>query len=174
VLVEPIQGEAGVVIPPEGYLRGSARSATSATCCSSPTRSSRASRGSARRSRATARASCPTCTCSARRSAAASCPSRRSSRNRRARRHPPRRARIHLRGQPARRRVGLRVVEMLASGEFQTRALALGEHLEGALQARRPGRHHRAGRRTLGRRRHRPGLRNGPRDRRGSCSGACS
>ena len=50
-------------------------------CCSSPTRSSPGSAAPARPSRATTRASCPTCTCSARRSAAASCRSRRSSAN---------------------------------------------------------------------------------------------
>jgi len=37
-------------------------------------------------------------------------------------------------GNPLAAAVGLRVVEMLASGEFQTRAKALGEHLEAALQ----------------------------------------
>ena len=36
-------------------------------------------------------------------------------------------------GNPLACAVGLQVVEMLASGEFQTRALALGDHLEGAL-----------------------------------------
>ncbi|WP_153004312.1 ornithine--oxo-acid transaminase [Microbacterium testaceum] len=36
-------------------------------------------------------------------------------------------------GNPLAAAVGLRVVEMLASGEFQTRAKALGEHLEAAL-----------------------------------------
>jgi ornithine--oxo-acid transaminase len=36
-------------------------------------------------------------------------------------------------GNPLAAAVGLRVVEMLASGEFQTRALALGEHLEAKL-----------------------------------------
>jgi len=36
-------------------------------------------------------------------------------------------------GNPLADAVGLQVVEMLASGEFQTRALALGEHLEAAL-----------------------------------------
>ena len=38
-------------------------------------------------------------------------------------------------GNPLACAVGLRVVEMLASGEFQTRAKALGEHLEASLQA---------------------------------------
>lgn len=37
-------------------------------------------------------------------------------------------------GNPLATAVGLQVVEMLASGEFQARALALGEHLEQALQ----------------------------------------
>lgn len=37
-------------------------------------------------------------------------------------------------GNPLADAVGLQVVEMLASGEFQTRALALGPHLEGALE----------------------------------------
>lgn len=37
-------------------------------------------------------------------------------------------------GNPLAAAVGLQVVEMLASGEFQTRALALGAHLEEALQ----------------------------------------
>ncbi|TFV84997.1 ornithine--oxo-acid transaminase [Microbacterium sp. dk485] len=36
-------------------------------------------------------------------------------------------------GNPLAAAVGLRVVEMLASGEFQTRATALGEHLQGRL-----------------------------------------
>lgn len=36
-------------------------------------------------------------------------------------------------GNPLATAVGLRVVEMLATGEFQTRAKALGEHLEAAL-----------------------------------------
>ncbi|MDQ1085269.1 MULTISPECIES: ornithine--oxo-acid transaminase [Microbacterium] len=38
-------------------------------------------------------------------------------------------------GNPLAAAVGLRVVEMLASGEFQTRAQALGAHLEPALRA---------------------------------------
>lgn len=38
-------------------------------------------------------------------------------------------------GNPLAAAVGLRVVEMLASGEFQTRAAALGEHLEAKLAA---------------------------------------
>ncbi len=37
-------------------------------------------------------------------------------------------------GNPLAAAVGLRVVEMLASGEFQTRAKALGAHLEASLQ----------------------------------------
>lgn len=37
-------------------------------------------------------------------------------------------------GNPLAAAVGARVVEMLASGEFQTRAKALGEHLEAKLE----------------------------------------
>jgi ornithine--oxo-acid transaminase len=37
-------------------------------------------------------------------------------------------------GNPLAAAVGLQVVEMLASGEFQARAAALGEHLEARLQ----------------------------------------
>ena len=41
VLIEPIQGEAGVVVPPAGYLPAvRRRSAPRPACCSSPTRSS--------------------------------------------------------------------------------------------------------------------------------------
>ena len=81
VLIEPIQGEAGVLVPPPGYLPG-VRAAVhvDGTCCSSPTRSSPASAVPATRSPATTRAWCRTCTCWARRSAAASCRSRRWSR----------------------------------------------------------------------------------------------
>ncbi len=73
VLIEPIQGEAGILVPPADYLPAVRGSRASATCCSSPTRSSRASAAPARPSRATTSASSPTSTCSARRSAAASC-----------------------------------------------------------------------------------------------------
>nr|BFF09978.1 hypothetical protein GCM10025699_12810 [Microbacterium flavescens] len=38
-------------------------------------------------------------------------------------------------GNPLAAAVGLRVVEMLQTGEFQTRAKALGEHLEARLQS---------------------------------------
>ena len=54
--------------------RGARDLHSATTCCSSPTRSSPASAAWARRSRATAKASCPTSICSARRWAAASCP----------------------------------------------------------------------------------------------------
>ena len=40
VLLEPIQGEAGVIIPPAGYLAAVREMCTRATCCSSQTRSS--------------------------------------------------------------------------------------------------------------------------------------
>ena len=37
-LVEPIQGEAGIIVPPPGYLRACATCAAATTCSSSPTR----------------------------------------------------------------------------------------------------------------------------------------
>ena len=76
VLIEPIQGEAGVILPRRDTSGRSARSARATTSCSSRTRSSPASAASARPSRAIARASFPMSTCSARRWAAASCPCR--------------------------------------------------------------------------------------------------
>jgi ornithine--oxo-acid transaminase len=41
-LVEPVQGEAGIVVPPEGYLTEAARICRATTCCSSWTRCRRA------------------------------------------------------------------------------------------------------------------------------------
>ena len=78
VLIEPIQGEAGRARAAGGLPARRPRAVHRArTCCSSPTRSSPASAAPATPSPATTRASCPTCTCWARRSAAASCRSRR-------------------------------------------------------------------------------------------------
>ena len=70
VLLEPIQGEAGVVVPPDGYLTGVAASAPKTTFCSWPTKSRAASAARVRPSPSTTKASSPTCTSSARLSAA--------------------------------------------------------------------------------------------------------
>ena len=78
VLIEPIQGEAGVVIPPDGYLRAVREACTAANVLFIADEISPASGGSAPRSRASARVSSPICTCSARRWAAASSPCPRS------------------------------------------------------------------------------------------------
>ena len=79
VLLEPIQGEGGVIIPPEGYLREvrALCDETDVLMVADEIQSgSRPHRHA--RSPATTRTSCPTSTSSARRSAAGSTPSRRS------------------------------------------------------------------------------------------------
>ena len=114
-----------------------ARSARGTTCSSSPTRSSPVSAASARRSRATARASCPTSTCSARRWAAASCPSRPSS-------PTPTCSGSSAPASTARRSAATRSRRRSDCGSSRcssrassrTRAPALGEHLEATLSSR--------------------------------------
>ena len=60
VIIEPIQGEGGFIVPAEGFLPDAARSgAARTTWCSSPTRCRPGSPAPARCSRASTRASTP-------------------------------------------------------------------------------------------------------------------
>ena len=59
-IAEPVMGAGGVIVPPDGYFPSCARSATSTTCCSSPTRSSPASAAPAAGSRSATGTSSPT------------------------------------------------------------------------------------------------------------------
>ena len=103
VLVEPVQGEAGVVVPPDGYL------AAVRVTLHRPQRfvdrrrdPVRARAHRAGRSRATTRTSAPISTSSARRSAAGSCRSPRSTATGTCSASWARIARKHVRRQPAR------------------------------------------------------------------------
>ena len=160
VLLEPIQGEAGVLVPPAGYFAGRPRALRpSATCCSSPTRSSPGWAAPGAPSPSSTRASSRTCTCWARRSAAASCRSPRW----------PRTATCSAccaRASTARRSAATRWPARSASrwsgccatGEFQKRSAELGERLHAGLTAL-IGQGVVGGprARAVGRRRHRPG-----------------
>ena len=71
VLLEPVQGEAGVLVPPPGYQYGV--SVPTLACYFLPTRFSQAWDGAGRHSPANARTSYPMSTCWARRSVAGLC-----------------------------------------------------------------------------------------------------
>ena len=130
------------------------------TCCSSPTRSSPASAAPARRFACDHEGVVPDMYCWARRSVAASCRSPRSSSTDDVLGRAPARAST---ARPSgatrwRARSAARSSTLLATGEFQERAAALGAHLPTRLAAlRRPRRASRGARpRPVGRHRHRP------------------
>ena len=60
VIIEPIQGEGGFIVPAPGFVKGSPSSAPPTASCSSPTRSSPAWVAPGAGSRSRTRASCPT------------------------------------------------------------------------------------------------------------------
>lgn len=136
VLIEPIQGEAGVVIPPEGYLRA-VRELTAARNVLFIADEIQSGLGRVGETFACAREGVvpdmyllgkalgggilPVSAVAADRDVLGVIrPGEHGS---------------TFGGNPLAAAVGLRVVEMLASGEFQTRAKALGEHLEASLAA---------------------------------------
>ena len=82
-LVEPIQGEAGVIIPPQGYLRRARELCTERNVLLIADEIQTGLGRTGRRSRSSTRASAPTCTSSARRWAVGSSRSPRSSPTRR-------------------------------------------------------------------------------------------
>ena len=137
VLIEPIQGEAGVVIPDDGYLTGVRELTRRAGCLfiADEIQSGLGRTGTHPRRRPRVRGA-RTCCCWARRSAAASSRSPRSS--------PAARCSAVLGpgqhgstfgGNPLAAAVGSAVVELLATGEFQRRAAELGELLRDGLAA---------------------------------------
>ena len=73
VLLEPVQGEAGVFVPPPGYLAAVRRICTDSRVLSLPTNSVRLGTVPGRHSPANARTSLPTSTCWVRRSVAGLC-----------------------------------------------------------------------------------------------------
>ena len=60
IVIEPIQGEGGFIVPAPGFIEGLAGSRPSTASCSSPTRSSRGWAGPGAGSRSRMRGSCPT------------------------------------------------------------------------------------------------------------------
>ena len=135
VLLEPIQGEAGVLVPPPGYLAG-VRELTREPERAVHRRRDPVGAGPHRHgpSPASTRTWCPTCTCWARRWAAVWC--------RCPRWCPPVRCSAcsapgehgsTFGGNPLACAVALEVIAMLRTGEFQQQAVELGEHLHSEL-----------------------------------------
>ena len=76
IIVEPIQGEGGYIVPEDGFLQGLREICDRTASCSSPTRSSRAPAGPARCGRSSTGASSPT-SCSPPRASRPACRSAR-------------------------------------------------------------------------------------------------
>ena len=130
-LVEPIQGEAGVVVPPEGYLRRARELCTErgVLLVADEIQIGPRPHGDDVRVRARRR-SAPTCSSSARRSPAGSCrcPPSSPTVTCSASSSPDSTAARSV-GILSRCAIGRRVVAMLRTGEFQERSAKLGEYL---------------------------------------------
>ena len=159
VLIEPIQGEAGVLVPPAGYLAGVRELCTERNVLflADEIQSGLGRTGETfacdhegvvpdmyMLGKALGGGVVPVSAVVARR--------------RRARRAAPGRARLHVRRQPARLRGRPRGGRLLTTGEFQGRRAELGARLHARLRdAHRHGRDRGTRPRPVGRRRHRPG-----------------
>ena len=134
VLLEPIQGESGVIIPPEGYLQQvrALCNSTGVLMMADEIQSGLAAPDGP--SPATTRRSCPTSTSSARRSAAASTPvSAIAADGDVLEVITPGSHGSTFGGNPLAAAIGREVIAMLQTGEFQKRAETLGDRLAAGL-----------------------------------------